>query len=190
MSNHESNPPNAPEIDGQSPQLAGQFARLLAEHQRTIFLYLSTIQNGGQEVDDLFQETCVKCWEEFHSFQPGTNFGAWACTIAFNRARAWRKTRSRSKVVFSDKCLEMISVELIEHEQVLQARTVALRDCIEGLQDHHRKLLRWRYYSQEPIESLAKRLDRSADAVYRMLSRIRQSLHDCIQKRIGLKETS
>ena len=132
MSNHKSNPTDAPGIDGQSPQLAGQFARLLAEHQRTIFLYLSTIQNGGQEVDDLFQETCVKCWEEFHNFQPGTNFGAWACTIAFNRARAWRKTRSRSKVVFSDKCLEMISAELIEHEQVCRLARLHFVSALRG----------------------------------------------------------
>lgn len=129
----------------------------------------------------------MKCWEEFANFKLGTNFGAWACTIAFNRVRAWRKSKARSKLFLSDECLELIAAELVENEEAFRARTVALRDCMERLSDHHRELLRWRYYSHESIESLAERLDRSTDAVYRMLSRIRQSLHDCIQKRV-LKE--
>ncbi|WP_052031611.1 sigma-70 family RNA polymerase sigma factor [Novipirellula maiorica] len=165
------------------------FVSLLATHQRTIFLYLNSLLPSGQDVDDLFQETCMICWREFEEFTPGTNFGAWACTIAFNQVRAWRTKRGRQRLVFSDEFLESVANELDQNASVLDERATALTACVEKLPDHHRELIRQRYSAEESIGLIAGRLGRSPDAIYRMLSRIRESLHQCVDLTMKVQRT-
>lgn len=167
-----------------------EFIRMMATHQRTIFLYLNSLVPSGVEADDLFQETCLVCWREFEKFQSGTNFGAWACTIAFNRVRAWRTSQSRQRLVFSDAFLESVAEELANNQEVLEERADALRSCIGKLPDHHRELIRLRYTAECSIDSISERLQRSTDSIYRMLSRIRCALHSCVSESLGLEKQS
>lgn len=172
-----------------SAQRMDDFVRLLAANQQRIYLYLSSLLSGHPDVDDLFQETNMICWREFSNFTPGTNFGAWACSIAFNRVRAWRKKQSREHLRFSDEFLSAISDELIEHEELYSDRADALAGCMKKLPQHHRELLQQRYTCDESIDSLARKLRRKPDAIYRMLSRIRSSLHECVNQTIQLQES-
>jgi RNA polymerase sigma-70 factor, ECF subfamily len=162
-----------------------EFLCLFAKHQQTIALYLTSLLPTQQDVDDVFQETSLVLWREFAKFQPGTNFGAWACTIAFNQVRAWRSRQKRETLVFSDVFLERISEELNEYADYYQNRLQALERCIEQLPEHHRELVRHRYLAGATVEALAEKAKRSPVAVYRMLSRVRQALHDCVTKRIS-----
>lgn len=161
-----------------------EFVRLFASHQRTVFLYLTSLLPTRTDVDDVFQETSMTLWREFHQFQLGTNFGAWACTIAFNRVRAWRSKQSRESLVFSDAFLKTVSEELIERTSHYEDRVDALSGCVEKLPEHHRELLRHRYTHQKSIGLIADEVNRTTDAVYRMLSRIRHLLHDCVDQTI------
>ncbi len=165
------------------------FLRLFTEHQRTITLYLTSLLPTQQDVDDVFQETSLVLWREFGKFEAGTNFGAWACTIAFNQVRAWRSRRKRESLVFSDAFLEAVSEELIGNATHYQNRLKALNGCIESLPEHHRELVRHRYESGASVEEIAVQANRSPVAIYRMLSRVREALHDCVTKRIA-NETS
>ena len=165
-----------------------EFICLMAAHQPTIFRYLNSLVPSGNDVDDLFQETCLVCWKEYERFESGTNFGAWACTIAFNRVRAWRSTRSRQRLVFSEAFLETVAEELATHQELLEERANALQSCISKLPDHHRELIRLRYTSEYSINAIAERLERSTDSIYRMLSRIRCALHRCVTETLGLEK--
>jgi RNA polymerase sigma-70 factor (ECF subfamily) len=162
----------------------GEFLVLFAKHQRTILLYLTSLLPTQTDVDDVFQETSLVLWREFENFRLGSNFGAWACAIAFNQVRAWRTRQSRESLVFSDMFLQSISDELIDSAGYLEERSQALQKCIECLPEHHRELIRHRYDSGHSIELIAEQAQRSTVSVYRMLSRIRESLHECVSKRL------
>ena len=143
----------------EKPTPTEEFVSLMATHQRAVFLYLNSLVPSAVEVDDLFQETFLVCWREYGKFQPGTNFPAWACTIAFNRVRAWRASQSRQKLVFSDAFLESVAQELNENHDVLQDRAEALQHCIGKLPDHHREMIRLRYTAETSIDAMAERLE-------------------------------
>lgn len=163
-----------------------EFLGLFAKHQRTIALYLTSLLPTQTDVDDVFQETSLALWREFESFEIGTNFGAWACTVAFNRVRAWRSRRSRESLVFSDAFLQAVSDEMIKHSEHYRDRSEALQQCIRALPEHHRELIRHRYDAGCSIDEIAEQAERSSVAIYRMLSRVRHALHDCISARIQL----
>jgi RNA polymerase sigma-70 factor (ECF subfamily) len=160
------------------------FLGLFNAHRRQILVYLATLLPSQADVDDVFQETSMVLWREFHEFKPGTNFAAWACAIAFNRVRAWRSRRNRDQLVFSDSMLQLISEQLLTHSDYYQERLQALDGCVASLRGHHRDLLNSRYQSGMSIEAIAEMSQRTPTAVYRMLSRIRQALFECVERKI------
>lgn len=178
------------QVAADSAAATGEFMKLFSQHQRTVYLYLRGMLPTSGDVDDVFQETCMVLWREFDKFEIGTNFGAWACTIAFNRVRAWRTKRSRDSLVFSDAFLAAVSQEMIDHGDHYIARADALQNCVAKLPPHHRELIDSRYGAEKSIVWIASKSNRSEDAVYRMLSRIRASLHDCVTHSLRTGEVS
>ena len=170
---------------GTSTESVDEFVRLLGQNQRRLFLYLCSLLPNQEDADDLMQETNMVLWREFHNFELGTNFTAWACRVAFNQVRAWRKRRQRDRLVFSEAFLSAISDELTDQATQLEERSLALASCLQRLPAHHRELIEQRYGAGDGIETLAERLQKKSDAIYRMLSRIRHTLHDCVSRSVA-----
>lgn len=156
------------------------FVQLLGQNQRRIFLYVMSMVPNGSDAEEIIQETNLLLWREFDQFRPGTNFAAWACRVALNQTLAWRKRKQRDRLEFSPRFLEAVAEEAASEADQLEERSEALSRCIEKLPERHRVLLRARYGEGRGIDAIGQELGRSADAVYRALSRIRHTLHDCV----------
>jgi DNA-directed RNA polymerase specialized sigma24 family protein len=50
--------------------------------------------------------------------------------------------------------------------------------------DEQRELVRGYYFEEESIAALAEHLDRGVEAIYKSLQRTRQSLHQCIERKL------
>ncbi|MFH5804038.1 sigma-70 family RNA polymerase sigma factor [Alienimonas sp. DA493] len=189
----ETPPAAAPPVDptavepGADRERMDEFARLLGGAQRRLFLYLMGLLGDRTAAEDVLQETNLVLWREFEQFEPGTNFTAWSCRVAFNQVRAHRTKRGRDRLVFSDAFLSAVDEELTREADRLEERRAALADCLNRLPDHHRELVRRRYLGERDAgtEELARRLEKSPDAVLRMLSRIRRSLHECVSRTLS-----
>ncbi len=162
-----------------------EFAALYGAHQRSLVLYLSSLLPSQTDIDDVLQEASVVLWREFSTFQPGSNFRAWAFRVAFNQVRAWRKRQQRDRLLFSEEFLSVIADELNAEHDYFERRRQLMGQCLERLPSQHRELLALRYHHGLGVDSLAKRFGKSMDAVYRLLSRIRSAVHDCIDLRIS-----
>src|SRR3954464_1264175 len=82
---------------------------LMTRHQRQIFSYLYTLVPNRSDAEDLLQETSLVICEKFQEFEPGTDFVAWACQIAYWRVRYARQKFARSKVVFDQDIVEVVA---------------------------------------------------------------------------------
>jgi RNA polymerase sigma-70 factor (ECF subfamily) len=156
------------------------FVRLLGQNQRRIFVFVMSMVPNLSDAEEIVQETNLVLWREFDAFRPGTNFAAWACRVALNQTLAWRKRRRRDRLEFSPAFLEAVASESTAEADRLEERSQALGRCIEKLPDRHRWLLRSRYGGGRGVVAIGQELGRSAEAVYRSLSRIRHTLHDCV----------
>lgn len=179
---------NGPMATNQNARIE-EFVRLLGENQHRIFVYLMSMMQDRVAVEDVQQETNLVLWREFESFEPSSNFAAWSCRVAFNQMRSWRKKQQRDRLVFSDSFLDALSAELDSKVTSLDGRLDALERCLEKLPSHHRELIRHRYSVGSAIEEIAERMDRKPDAIYRLLSRVRCSLQECVQGTLA-RETS
>ena len=162
-----------------------EFARLLGGAQRRLFLYLTGLLGDRTAAEDVLQETNLVLWREFERFEPGTNFTAWSCRVAFNQVRAHRTKRGRDRLVFSDAFLGAVDEELTREADRLAERRAALAACLNRLPEHHRELVRHRYADDAATDALAARLGKSPAAVLRMLSRVRRALHECVTRTLG-----
>jgi RNA polymerase sigma-70 factor (ECF subfamily) len=72
----------------------------------------------------------------------------------------------------------------------LEERSLRLVECVRKLPDPQREMLRMRYAENCSIEDLAQRAKRTVAAVYRSLSRIRQTLHECVTRSLSLESRS
>ena len=163
-----------------SSESVDAFVRLLGQNQRRIFLYVMSLVPNWNDAEEIIQETNLVLWREFARFELGTNFTAWACKVALHRVLAWRKRVKRNRLEFSPAFLETVAEEADAAADDLEERSQCLARCIERLPAERRQMLRLRYSDGLAIEAIARELERTEEAVYRALSRIRRSLHDCV----------
>src|SRR5262245_7286487 len=90
------------EASGEQADRTEAYVRLFSQHEALVRGLLMTLIPNRSECDDLFQRTSIVLWRKFGDFQPGTNFGAWACQIAKHEVRNYVRARSRDRLHFSD----------------------------------------------------------------------------------------
>jgi RNA polymerase sigma-70 factor (ECF subfamily) len=169
--------------DGEmAPEAVEAFVRLLGQNQRRLFLYVLSLVPNWNDAEEIIQETNLVLWREFARFQLGTNFAAWASRVALHQVLAWRKRVRRDRLEFSPEFLEAVGEEASAASDALEERSQHLARCIEKLPADHRQMLRLRYDEGLAIEAMARQLERTEDATYRALSRIRRALHECVTR--------
>jgi RNA polymerase sigma-70 factor (ECF subfamily) len=173
---------NADAASDPSPERIDAFVRLLGQNQRRVFLYVMALVPNWNDAEEIIQETNLVLWREFAQFALGTNFAAWACKVAFHQVLAWRKKKQRDRLEFSPAFMEAVAEEAATAADALEERSQVLAGCIGKLPEAHRDMLKLRYSDGLAIEAIAKQLDRTVEAVYRALSRIRQTIHACVSQ--------
>lgn len=161
---------------------AEQFIQLLAQHERRLAAYVITFVPRSADADDILQETKLALWRSFDQFEIGTNFGAWARQAALHRIFDFRKRKGRESkhLVFSDACLEQLADAFEQDVHNRETQMERLSGCVAKLSPNHRQILSLRYGEELPVQDVADRIDRTVTATYRVLSRIRLALRDCV----------
>jgi len=122
-------------------------------------------------------------WKRFDQFEPGTNFVAWSRRIALNQVLNHRRSAKRKPLYSTDPALiESVAAEIDRQSDALADRADALRLCLGRLPLAHRRTILLRYYEGRDIAEIAAETERTEGAVYRLLSRIRATLEECVTR--------
>jgi RNA polymerase sigma-70 factor (ECF subfamily) len=165
-----------------------EFVKLLTEHQMALRCFILSMLPGCQDVEDVLQDTNVVLWEKMMSYEPGTNFRAWAFTVARNKVMQYRDHESRAnRIVLSEVLLDAIEDARGEiPPDALEGKLNALNQCLALLSIPERNLIRMRY-AEQGKEKLAL-LQRPAASVRVALCRIRGKLRECVERRIRWRD--
>ncbi len=165
-----------------------EFVQLLKQHDRRVSAYVYSLVLDWNDAEDIVQETSVRLWEQFDEYRVDEDFGAWACTIARYMVMAYRKRAQRDRLQFSQDVVEAIGTEFDSASEESDRRLRALAECVGKLNDSARDLLQHCYYDGKKIKEVAEQLGRSLNGTYLALSRIRRTLHDCIETTLRREE--
>jgi RNA polymerase sigma-70 factor (ECF subfamily) len=159
-----------------------QLVHLLSTHKRQLFGYIFALVHSIADAEDVFQQTSLVLWEKFDEFEPGTDFVAWAASIARYKAIDFLRSLRRQRASFSPILLDQLTVQAHARSELAEARAMALESCRLKLSSADQQTLRACYAQGVTIKQAAVTLDRSVGSVYDSLSRIRRALLKCIER--------
>lgn len=162
--------------------------QLLRDRVRITAVALAVLRNS-HDADDVFQQVMLVAVEGKEAFREPEHLGAWALRAA--RHRAIDQARKRQLQVLDEAALDAIEAHWARAPAGDgSARADALGRCLDALPARHRELLRLRYDAGLDGAELARRLNRSTDAVYQTLSRLHRRLRECVETHLGRRAPS
>jgi RNA polymerase sigma-70 factor len=150
----------------------------------------------AEAVDDLAQEALVIALERIDEFdregegEGGGDFGAWVRRIARHLVANERRKEARRGRILSEHVSDLLldpaddsasPAEGQEREEEL----AALRECLDGLPNSSRDLLRRRYFEGLSPGAIGSHTGRPSNQVRQALLRLRRALLGCIERRLG-----
>ncbi len=103
-------------------------------------LIASLIPNPS-DVQDVLHETTLLLWRDFARFDPQRNFLKWACGVAFNVVRSYRRKRRDLVLPLDDDLMALLIKERQSFSDTLEDRRQALSDCLTKLRTADRQLV-------------------------------------------------
>ena len=168
-----------------------EFVGLIVRNQAKLRAFIISLMPGMPGVSDVLQETNLVLWEKMKSFRPGTNFSAWAFTVARYEVLAHCRKLHRQRAALSDECLieeiaEEIEADFAQGEQVIEMRIQALHHCLKNLSEEERDVIRRRYTPGWSLAGYARETRCSASSLRTKLQRLRNGLRKCISARLTI----
>lgn len=161
------------------------FVSLLVANQPRVYRFLMTLVPLREDVEDLFQQTCLTLWQSRGKYDPEEgDFASWACGIAHNHVRNFWRRESTRRTLLNEHVAELLAATRQQHAGFLEECHRALQRCLGRLPAHQRSVLE-QCYGGEGIKQAALTSGRSPNALYKMVRHIRAQLHECIQKTVA-----
>ena len=158
--------------------------------QARIFSYIRSLLPQYADAQDVFQRCSLTLWRHFDQFDQQRLFLPWACTIALNEVRNFRRVHGRDKLHLAEDLFEQLAERRSDSLVRRDRRSLALRTCVESLKQADRELVQHVYEDSRPVEEIAKSTGKAMQTLYNRLSILRRQLLQCIEKRIASEETS
>jgi RNA polymerase sigma-70 factor (ECF subfamily) len=165
------------------------FIRLFLEAEKDLLRYVMVLIPNAADARDVVQEAAVALWDKIDQYAPEKPFAPWACRFALNEAKMFLRKKARQNRL-ADEVVDLLEIERMENADRLDARKHYLRECLRTLPSKNAELVNDYYFNELSVEELGKRLERSIDAIYKTLQRVRQALHACIEKNLQMEAKS
>ena len=162
------------------------FIRLFLEAEKDLLRYVMVIVPNVADARDIVQETAVALWDKIDRYDRGKPFAPWACRFALNEAKMFLRKKSR-QYRLADEVVNLLEIERMENSDRLDARKYFLRECLKSLPSKNAQLVHDYYFNETSVDELGKHFERSVEAVYKTLQRVRQALHTCIENKLQLE---
>jgi RNA polymerase sigma-70 factor, ECF subfamily len=170
-------------------QAVEEVQRLFLRHGSVLRGFILGLLPDHNRAEDVFQEVFLTVSRKAAEFTPGSNFLAWARSVARLKVlEACRAARTGPHPLDSE-ALEALIDSAEELDDSWAARREALAKCLEQLAPRAREILELRYSDEFlPPPQIAARLSWTVGAVHVALSRARKFLQECTRRRMAITE--
>ena len=160
------------------------FIRIFTASQRAIYLSILPLVHSPADAEEILQETNIVLLNKWQQFEKGTNFLAWARTVARFEVFRFRRRNFHRIQLLDEDVLQLLAQQIDEDSLELELQREALRECLSRLPDEDRELIQERYAPGASGDRIAAALGRPTNSVYQSLGRIRRVLLECVRRRL------
>ncbi|MBZ0138038.1 MAG: RNA polymerase sigma factor [Planctomycetes bacterium] len=160
------------------------FERIIHAHQRGVWRYLRFIGCSAPEADDLTQETFLAAWKaDFDEInEPAT--AAYLRTVAKSRFLMMLRARGRRPAETDLVDVDADWVQLVENDDGWDVRTVALEECLQGVQGKARQVIDMQYGQDLRYADIAATLGMKPEGVRTLMKRVIAKLRECMERKL------
>ncbi len=172
-----------------SANRAEEFIQLFTQYEGRLRSFATSLVFNSADTDDVLQQAYLTLWKRFDQFESGTNFMAWAGRVIYLHVLRHRRQQAREVVLFDPEFLDVIASVTTEESFAaeLGGRERALKECVGQLPPDQLAMLRARYEDGSSTESMSELFNRSSQAIYNALFRIRRKLFDCVNSKLKVQ---
>ena len=154
------------------------FQLLVERYQDRMFAVVRHYLRNAVEIEDVVQETFLKCFRKLETFQHNASFSTWLHRIAVNTALDYMKRRGRSPVTAVEDpevVGEGQGTPVRSPDAGMEADEIAeiTREVLDGLPEIFRTVLVLREFEEMPYQEIAEVLEISIGTVESRLFRAR-----------------
>ncbi|SHJ99520.1 RNA polymerase sigma-70 factor, ECF subfamily [Rubritalea squalenifaciens DSM 18772] len=162
-----------------------KYDRLVADHQEKLYYFIRSMVFNPEDARDVLQDVNMVLFRKRAYYVQGTNFKAWAFTVA--RFECLNYLKQYKKVKWD--ALESALIENIADHAETKADDMehylrALEDCLPHLPEEARSLVDARYQERRSLQDVAEDWSTTVGALKQKLFRARANLKKCISGRI------
>ncbi len=162
--------------------------RLFLRHTSLLRGFIIGLLGDLEAGDDVLHEAFLTATAKADEFEPGSDFLAWARAIARFKVLEHLRGRARGPQHLSPDVVELLAADAPAAEAAVPERRSALADCLDQVVGRSRELLELRYVEGLAPRVIARRMEWSVGAVNVGLSRARQFLRECAQRKLASGE--
>jgi RNA polymerase sigma factor (sigma-70 family) len=174
-------------IVGQPRMDAGGFEAHVRLHHRRLLAYALALTRKLDAAEDLVQDALLIAHRDLAKFDASRDFGAWVRGIVRFKYLEWTRAHRAEQ-------LDAAVLDGIEQqhqawdraaEEGREDAAAAVRDCVRKLPPHLGETLDLFYRNEDSCTAIAGRLNISEVVVRKRLQRARESLAECIRRRLA-----
>jgi RNA polymerase sigma-70 factor (ECF subfamily) len=157
---------------------------LFVQHLPALRGFVLSLTADFSVVDDVVQETFVTVTEKANAFERGSNFRAWAWTIArFKTLQQLQKTAASAQNL-SPQVIEALCADPAAEGSFAEKALRYLGPCLEQLAPRARQAIELRYQQAHRPSEIAQQMGWTVEAVHVALARARVALRDCVTRQL------
>lgn len=173
------------------PRHVAKVQALFVQHEPVVRGMILALLPDFDAVDDIVQETFLAVTRKAGSFELGTNFTAWACTIARYKVLETLRKGRRNFETLSEEVIDAVCATAPHTaEDPVAPRLEILSECVRQLSAHARQALELRYQQAHRLPEIAQRMGWTVESTKVMLSRVRATLRECIERKLATQRTN
>jgi RNA polymerase sigma-70 factor (ECF subfamily) len=161
------------------------FIRRFTSIQSDLRTFLVGMTPTRADADDVLQEVNLALWRKRNSFDPSRDFRHWAFAFAMTEIRSFRRDSARSRMWFKDEALESLAEAWPTDAAENEEHRDALLSCLQKLGAVELQYVTQYYGKQLSIQDLAASYGRPLSTVYKVLSRARKQLRNCVERSLA-----
>jgi RNA polymerase sigma-70 factor (ECF subfamily) len=163
--------------------------RLLMQHRTALYGYIFACVRNHDDAEDILQEVSLAVTEAFDKLRDDDGFLPWSREIARRQVLTHIRKSNRTTIVEPEivEVLAEASARVSERDDA-DRRNQVLLDCLESLPPKSREIIQMRYDgSVAGVPELAEKIERTVSATYGVLKRVRQTLRDCVDRKLAME---
>jgi RNA polymerase sigma factor (sigma-70 family) len=166
---------------------ARDFESQVRLHHRRLLAYALALTRRLDASEDLVQDALLIAHRDLRKYDASRDFGAWLRGIVRMKYLEWTRSHRTEQ-------LDSVVLDAIDHQHQAWDRAAAsgredaadaVRSCMQKLAPHLGETLDLFYRAEEPCTAIAGRLGISEVVVRKRLQRARESLAECIRRRLA-----